>query len=312
MGCYKARHKLQPQSSNAVISPYVELIMLHDKHHALHHPGIVVVVVVGYLLSAASENKFCFFLFFFLIFEDLLIVRVFVCLCVSFHPHISLHVFFFVVVVLSSPVVCDVCVCSLCSWSSSIRQRKTWSSGQSARASERKRSDLPGSPSRNKRTWSWPSHSASLNSPEALLSPPPRPPPPPPPPAPPLPPLAPARHGTAQPGPAQKAPKQSGDCIGLIQQHLLTPWRDFLRINPPLNLSTPSSPLTAHWRCGILRFFHPVGLCGFISEERTDVECTRQGMDCWMKCSEYGLTLRLCSLFISAPGYKCHFNVCRM
>lgn len=46
-----------------------------------------------------------------------------------------------------------------------------------------------------------------------------------------------ARHGTAWPGPAQKAPKQSGDCTGLIQHHLLTPWRDSKLIsnsfNPP-------------------------------------------------------------------------------
>lgn len=66
--------------------------------------------------------------------------------------------------------------------------------------------------------------------------------------------------GLAQPDPAQKAPKQSGDCTGLIQQHLLTPWRDtklIWLVQPPL------SSMTAH----------PCWPSWFWLDERNGMEC---------------------------------------
>lgn len=99
------------------------------------------------------------------------------------------------------------------------------------------------------------------------------------------PPLARALHGTAQPGTAQNAPKQSGDCIGLIQQHPLTPWRDFLRINPPLNLSTaPFPPDCVH--CGIAAMWGFFPSCwSLVWFWRTKMVCTLWRVDWWMKCS---------------------------
>lgn len=99
-------------------------------------------------------------------------------------------------------------------------------------------------------------------------------------------------QGSARLGLAQKAPKRSGDCVGLIQQHLLTPWRDFLRINSSLNLCTPFSP-------GCVHFFHP-GLCGFCLKKRNKMEILFWRVDCsgygFSKCLVLKLSRRLNSL----------------
>lgn len=178
-------------------------------NYGMHYVNTVVVLLVicqqQSLLSSESVNWTCVF------------VSLFTPTCLGIR------------VVLSSPLMCDscvsVCICVNGAVSNGGRHDRVGKARERARGkgatcqAHPAGTRRPGAGHRTQQIWtllrSW------FRSPHPL-----------------------ARLWKAQHGPARNAPKQSGDCIGLIQQHLLTPLRDFLRINLPLNPSTPHLPQT--------------------------------------------------------------------